>query len=78
MQAWINSKKKSMAIALSCFALPRVRSVENQQEAKELGESTAPYQEEQGSVILDRNYRHRNKKVETTTPNHCPINAFNH
>jgi hypothetical protein len=52
--------------------------VENQHEAKELGEKTAPYQEELGSVILDRNYRHRNKKVETTAPNHCPINAFNH
>lgn len=52
--------------------------MENQQEAKELGESTAPYQEDQGSVILDRNYRHRNKKVETTAPNHCPINTFNY
>ena len=52
--------------------------MENQQEAKELGEKTAPYQEDQGSVILDRNYRHRNKKVETTAPNHCPINTFNY
>ena len=64
------------------LSTPKPRSLESRQESKEYGvtgeQMAARYLEDQGYVILDRNYRHRNKKVETTAPNHCPINAFNH
>ena len=56
------------------FAPAKERSVESRQEAKELGETgeqmAARYLEEQGCVILDRNYRRGHKEVDIIALDH--------
>lgn len=56
------------------FAPAKERSVESRQEAKELGETgeqmAARYLEDQGYVILDRNYRRGHKEVDIIALDH--------
>ena len=66
-----------MALLKFRFAPPKERSVENRQEAKEfgvLGEQIATrYLEDQGYVILDRNYRRGHKEVDIIALDHGEI-----
>ena len=63
-----------MAYVKFRFAPPKERSVESRQEAKELGETgeqmAARYLEDQGYVILDRNYRRGHKEVDIIALDH--------
>lgn len=63
-----------MAIVKFRFAPAKERSVESRQEAKELGETgeqmAARYLEDQGYVILDRNYRRGHKEVDIIALDH--------
>ena len=63
-----------MAYVKFRFAPAKERSVESRQEAKELGETgeqmAARYLEEQGCVILDRNYRRGHKEVDIIALDH--------
>lgn len=66
-----------MALLKFHFAPPKERSVESRQEAKEfgmLGEQMATrYLEDQGYVILDRNYRKGHKEVDIIALDHGEI-----
>ena len=66
-----------MALLKFHFAAPKERSVESRQEAKEfgvLGEQMATrYLEDQGYVILDRNYRKGHKEVDIIALDHGEI-----
>ena len=63
-----------MAYVKFRFAPAKERSVESRQEAKELGETgeqmAARYLEDQGYVILDRNYRKGHKEVDIIALDH--------
>lgn len=56
------------------FSPPKPRSLESRQEAKELGETgeqmATRYLEDQGYVILDRNYRRGHKEVDIIALDH--------
>ncbi len=57
-----------MAYIKARFSTPKPRSVESRQEAKEFGnigeQMATRYLEDQGYVILDRNYRRGHKEVD--------------
>lgn len=63
-----------MALVKFRYAPPKERSVENRQEAKEYGaageQMATRYLEEQGCVILDRNYRYGHKEVDIIALDH--------
>ena len=71
------AQSNTMALLKFHFAPPKERSVESRQEAKEfgmLGEQMATrYLEDQGYVILDRNYRKGHKEVDIIALDHGEI-----
>lgn len=66
-----------MALLKFHFAAPKERSVESRQEAKEFGvmgeQMATRYLEDQGYVILDRNYRKGHKEVDIIALDHGEI-----
>lgn len=66
-----------MALLKFHYAPPKKRSVESRQEAKDYGvtgeQMAARYLEEQGCVILDRNYHKGHKEVDIIALDHGEI-----